>query len=599
MLGVCLSSERPFVISPFMKNGNVIQYIRRYPGVATLPILQDVAKGMLYLHHRNVVHGDIKGVNILIDDAGHALVTDFGFAKLDKTLVSRGSSSIQNRGAVGTGGTLRWMAPELLQGQEPSKAGDIYAFGITMFEVMSKGELPYANLSDQLIYPQVIYEKRRPTRPAVCADEMWSLMQIAWSEDPSDRKPFDFIERMIGLMIIKQTQPHQPQQLSPANTSFDHSYNSSFSQASSGPVLPSMHFRSTAGGSDVGIYTPTMPSMPSTAPSTPAPPYQSVDPRVRATLSPEPDAPYAMSQGSSLAGARKVGSIDTSVGRTSHHNGAGPSGSVISSPPTHTMSPPPAAAIPTNVGYIGREIVPSVYAPSISTATSSNADDYESAMQRVLGLESDLINKFVVTLIQKNTQILEAEQQLYIKHMRAAVELHDAALNYSERLMDIDKSPQSQALRTRALENKSQGFSKNRDLFASANMTKQQRDQAIRGECNVIADRIRAKFHQMHRENRRRIQRDEVVLDEAFIAQQEMHVEAVYAKFMSEVETRHAAALERLEERRKALESEREEIRVFGQTIQAALVEATQKVERAAQASSPKKMFGKLFGRKK
>eukprot|EP00842_Homolaphlyctis_polyrhiza_P002060 jgi/Hompol1/2855/HPOL_006196-RA len=201
MLGACLTVPRPFVISPYMRNGNIIDYLIKNPFASNLvSLLHEISQGMSYLHFRNVIHGDLKGVNVLIDDANHAILTDFGFAKLDKSLTSRGRRSIQNKNAVGTGGTLRWMAPEILRGGEITKQSDVYSFGITTFEVMSRGQLPFGEYSDTLIYPQVVYEKRRPPRPDQCPDSVWSLMEICWSDEPSDRMPFETIEKKLAYI---------------------------------------------------------------------------------------------------------------------------------------------------------------------------------------------------------------------------------------------------------------------------------------------------------------------------------------------------------------------------------------------------------------
>eukprot|EP00842_Homolaphlyctis_polyrhiza_P002026 jgi/Hompol1/2824/HPOL_006237-RA len=201
LLGVCLSAPSPFIISRFMPKGNLVDYVRATP-TANIPLLlQEASKGLTYLHSRNIIHGDIKGINILIDDGGHPLVTDFGFAKIDRSMLSRGRSSIQNNKASGAAGTLRWMAPELFEGEALSKPADMFAFAITMFEAVSHGQLPYAHLTDQVIPYQVVGKKLRPYRPETCSDEMWLLMQLSWSEDPGSRPTFPEMERKLGLIV--------------------------------------------------------------------------------------------------------------------------------------------------------------------------------------------------------------------------------------------------------------------------------------------------------------------------------------------------------------------------------------------------------------
>jgi serine/threonine protein kinase len=72
------------LISPFCGNGTVMRYMKKKSADKHLRLkfITDVAKGLAYLHTLNVVHGDLKPSNILIDDNGNARLTDFGRAKV-------------------------------------------------------------------------------------------------------------------------------------------------------------------------------------------------------------------------------------------------------------------------------------------------------------------------------------------------------------------------------------------------------------------------------------------------------------------------------------------------------------------------------------
>ena len=81
------------------------------------------------MHSEYVIHGDLKGANVLIDDDGKALLCDFGLSRIKADVNSR---SIAGSTLVGS---LNWMAPELFKGEILQFPCDVYSFAMTMFEV--------------------------------------------------------------------------------------------------------------------------------------------------------------------------------------------------------------------------------------------------------------------------------------------------------------------------------------------------------------------------------------------------------------------------------------------------------------------------------
>ncbi|KAF5385606.1 hypothetical protein D9757_006780 [Collybiopsis confluens] len=125
------------IVSPWMDNGDLISYFRKsslHPS-AKLDYIVQIAEGLVYLHELNppVVHGDLKGANILISDDQVCCLADFGLSILDtQSNNPTHTSTVQ--------GSLRWLAPEYINpSNKPTQMGltprDIYAFGCTVFEV--------------------------------------------------------------------------------------------------------------------------------------------------------------------------------------------------------------------------------------------------------------------------------------------------------------------------------------------------------------------------------------------------------------------------------------------------------------------------------
>ncbi|KAJ1548731.1 hypothetical protein HK405_016009, partial [Cladochytrium tenue] len=191
LLGACATADRPFMVMPFMDGGHSIQYLDKHPNDPgrAVELLYEISQGMQYLHSRHVIHGDLKAVNVLVDEFGRACVADFGFATLKKITSTRRTSSTGTAGGS-VAGTLRWMAPERLLGGPLTQAVDVYAFAMTCFEVVSDGDIPLTDVPDALVYQFVVERSVRPVRPERCPQAMWDLMVQCWHPDPLQRPSF-------------------------------------------------------------------------------------------------------------------------------------------------------------------------------------------------------------------------------------------------------------------------------------------------------------------------------------------------------------------------------------------------------------------------
>jgi hypothetical protein len=100
-------------------------------------LLIQVIETVAEVHRHGFLHGDLKPENILIDEEGRPWLTDFGMAKAIRAarLESHISRSMDRKSAE-WGGTLRYLPPEGLQGEEPTPAWDVYALGVMLHEVL-------------------------------------------------------------------------------------------------------------------------------------------------------------------------------------------------------------------------------------------------------------------------------------------------------------------------------------------------------------------------------------------------------------------------------------------------------------------------------
>lgn len=166
-------------------------------GEIIAPILRDVSSGVRFLHSSKppVVHGDLKGQNVLVDGRFRAKVTDFGLSHKSKCTKT-----------ANVAGTPFWMAPELLREESSNTTeSDIYAFGVVIFEIFSRkepyqGERPSAVL--KLVKDKEV--RKRPKMPDQCPPEIISLVSSCYEDDPALRPTAAAID-----MMFKQIDPEK------------------------------------------------------------------------------------------------------------------------------------------------------------------------------------------------------------------------------------------------------------------------------------------------------------------------------------------------------------------------------------------------------
>ncbi|KAJ6566670.1 kinase-like domain-containing protein [Mycena capillaripes] len=175
------------MVSPWMKHGTILKYLNDRGREEMHRLILDIAQGLDYLHSVKVVHGDLRGNNILISDEYRACLSDFGLA----TTIREGDADT-TAGALASSfnraGSLRWFAPELITPEQfgcerfvRTRATDVCAFGCVCLE-LETGAPPFAEVPDVPAMFKVLAGER-PERPDTTSDGIWYLVNAAWAED--------------------------------------------------------------------------------------------------------------------------------------------------------------------------------------------------------------------------------------------------------------------------------------------------------------------------------------------------------------------------------------------------------------------------------
>ncbi|GAX78093.1 hypothetical protein CEUSTIGMA_g5535.t1 [Chlamydomonas eustigma] len=160
---------------------------------AILDTAVDIAKGMVHLHGCNILHSDLKAQNVLLQSnpteprGFTAKISDFGLSLHIGAQATHVSKVFQ--------GTMTHMAPEILSRGHQSKASDVYAFGVTLWELYTSG-VPFSNIPSTLIAYEVAHGDRRPPFPDLDSEREHHRPYIAltkrcWDRDASSRPAFE------------------------------------------------------------------------------------------------------------------------------------------------------------------------------------------------------------------------------------------------------------------------------------------------------------------------------------------------------------------------------------------------------------------------
>ncbi len=215
-------------------------------------ILAQAAGALGYAHRRGVIHRDVKPANIMLDEEGWVVMTDFGIAKVST------ATGLTMTGV--TVGTPAYMSPEQCLGKEVTGASDQYSLGVVAYEMLT-GTKPFqANTAMAMMYahfneePKPILEIRPDVPPALAASVMRML-----SKDPDKRLPK--IDDVFGAPSLAHDDPTRQQLVSLALTSPNATIASRISTPTS-PVPPAR--RSTTTRPPATTTPPTEPMTPAT-----------------------------------------------------------------------------------------------------------------------------------------------------------------------------------------------------------------------------------------------------------------------------------------------------------------------------------------------
>uniref|UniRef100_A0A674P4H6 receptor protein-tyrosine kinase n=1 Tax=Takifugu rubripes TaxID=31033 RepID=A0A674P4H6_TAKRU len=196
--GVCLQTVEsegypsPVVILPYMKHGDLHSYLL-YSRLGDCPVylpsqmlvkfMTDIARGMEYLSSKNFIHRDLAARNCMLNENMNVCVADFGLSKK----IYNGDYYRQGRISKMP---VKWIAIESLADRVYTTKSDVWSFGVTMWEIATRGQTPYPGVENSEIY-DYLRQGNRLKQPPDCLDCIYALMFSCWLLSPKDRPSFE------------------------------------------------------------------------------------------------------------------------------------------------------------------------------------------------------------------------------------------------------------------------------------------------------------------------------------------------------------------------------------------------------------------------
>ncbi|CAH0022969.1 unnamed protein product [Clonostachys rhizophaga] len=191
-LGCSSSSEHLNIFLEYVPGGSVQTMLNSYgalPEPLVRSFVRQILTGLSYLHNRDIIHRDIKGANILVDNKGTIKISDFGISKkLEATNILNGANNNKHRPSLQ--GSVFWMAPEVVKQTSYTRKADIWSLGCLVVEMMT-GTHPFPDCSQLQAIFKIGGGRASPTIPDNASEEAQQFLAQTFEIDHQLRPSAD------------------------------------------------------------------------------------------------------------------------------------------------------------------------------------------------------------------------------------------------------------------------------------------------------------------------------------------------------------------------------------------------------------------------
>lgn len=188
LYAVCTKEKPIYIVTELMAHGALLDYLRddKHRNISLMNLVDmasQVASGMAYLEVKNFIHRDLAARNILVGENNIVKVADFGLARILDT---------EEYNTKGARFPIKWTAPEAALRHKFSVKSDVWSFGILLYELMTRGRVPYPGMNNKTVLEQVELGYRME-KPPEAPEGVYVKMMETWNAKPEQRPTFDHL----------------------------------------------------------------------------------------------------------------------------------------------------------------------------------------------------------------------------------------------------------------------------------------------------------------------------------------------------------------------------------------------------------------------
>ncbi|XP_043507021.1 uncharacterized protein LOC122527153 isoform X2 [Frieseomelitta varia] len=209
LYGVVLDTNSLMLVTELAPLRSLLECLKEPSLRTSFPVLSlcdfavQIADGMQYLEAKRLIHRDLAARNILVFSKNKVKISDFGLSRA----LGVGKDYYQTNFNVNLKLPIAWCAPECILYLKFTSASDVWAYGVTLWEMFSYGFQPWAALTGHQILEAIDDPNfQRLEQPECCPKEYFSLMQQCWQHEPSKRSKFSEL-----INILPDLKPEQVQ----------------------------------------------------------------------------------------------------------------------------------------------------------------------------------------------------------------------------------------------------------------------------------------------------------------------------------------------------------------------------------------------------